>query len=229
MISVIVPVLNEAVRIGTLIRSLQMLDGEKEIIVSDGGSTDGTLGMLKDFDGVSAASSPLGRARQMNAGAEVSSGNILWFVHADSAVSPSSLHDIECAVSGGAMWGFFRLHFYDADDCFMRFIERTSHVRAKDFGLIFGDQGLFVRRDIFDRLGGFADVGLMEDWEFSRRLKRLYGLGNMRALETVIGTSARRYTENGRIRTWLKMNMVKAMYILGVDTERLRRIYDGGE
>ena len=227
MISVIVPVLNEAERITRLISSLQSLDGEKEIIISDGGSTDGTREKILSFSNVTLINSPLGRARQMNAGAQISSGKILWFVHADSVVSPSSLHDIERAISGGAIGGFFRLRFYDADDKFMKFIERTSHTRAKRFGLIFGDQGLFLRRDIFFGMGKFADVSLMEDWEISRRLKHYHSLGKIHALETLIGTSARRYTKNGRLRTWLKMNFVKALYILGVNTETLRRIYDG--
>ena len=227
MISVIVPVLNEAERIGTLVRSLKRLDGEKEIIISDGGSTDGTREKLSAFSSVTIINSSSGRARQMNAGAEISSGNILWFVHADSLVSPSSLHDIERAISDGAIGGFFRLKFYDADDRFMKFIERTSHTRAKRFGLIFGDQGLFLRRDIFDDLGGFADISLMEDWEISRRLKHFHKLGLIHALDTLIGTSARRYVKNGRFNTWLKMNFVKALYILGVNSETLRRIYDG--
>lgn len=229
MISVIVPALNEAERIGTLIRLLQSLDGEKEIIISDGGSTDGTQQKLSALSNITVINSPSGRARQMNAGAEISSGNILWFVHADSQVSPSSLNDIERAISDGAIGGFFRLKFYDADDWFMRFIERTSHTRAKRFGLIFGDQGLFIRRDIFDSLGGFADVSLMEDWEISRRLKRFHRLGLIHALDTLIGTSARRYIVNGRLKTWFTMNFVKALYILGADTETLRRIYDGGK
>ena len=229
MISVIVPVLNEAERITELISSLQSLDGEKEIIISDGGSTDGTREKLSALRNITVINSPSGRARQMNAGAKVSSGNILWFVHADSLVSPSSLHDIERAISDGAIGGFFRLKFYDADDKFMKFIERTSHTRAKNFCLIFGDQGLFMRRNVFDGLGGFADVSLMEDWEISRRLRTFHRLGLIHALDTVIGTSARRYTQNGRLKTWLKMNIVKALYILGVDTERLRRIYDNGK
>lgn len=227
MISVIVPVLNEAERIRTLIRSLQSLDGEKEIIISDGGSTDGTQQKISAFNGVTLIKSPSGRAKQMNAGAEISSGDILWFVHADSLVSPSSLHDIERAISDGAIGGFFRLKFYDADDWFMNFIERTSHTRAKNFCLIFGDQGLFMRRDKFFGIGKFADVALMEDWEISRRLKNFHRLGLIHALDTLIGTSARRYTQNGRFKTWLKMNFVKALYILGVNTETLRYIYDG--
>ena len=222
--SIIVPVLNEAEKIEGLINSLQKLDGDKEIIISDGGSTDGTLEKLKSFDDIIVTHAKSGRAFQMNEGADVSTGNILWFLHADSLVSTSSLNDIEQAISEGAVGGFFRLYFYDVDDKFMKFIERTSHTRAKNFCLIFGDQGLFLKREVFFELGGFADVVLMEDWEISRRLRGFHKQGLIRALNTLIGTSARRYVKNGRLRTWLKMNIVKALYILGVKTEILRLI-----
>ena len=225
--SIIVPVLNEAEKIEGVINSLQKLDGDKEIIISDGGSTDETLEKLKSFDNIIVIHAKSGRAFQMNEGADVSTGNVLWFLHADSLVSTSSLNDIEQAISEGAVGGFFRLYFYDVDDKFMKFIERTSHTRAKNFCLIFGDQGLFLKREIFFELGGFADVALMEDWEISRRLKGFHKQGLIRALNTLIGTSARRYVKNGRLRTWLKMNIVKALYILGVKTEILRLIYDG--
>lgn len=225
--SIIVPVLNEAEKIGGLIRSLQKLEGDKEIIISDGGSSDGTLEILKEFNNITVIKTRSGRAFQMNEGAKISKGNILWFLHADSLISPSSMFDIEASIKEGASGGFFRLHFYDADDRFMRFIERTSHTRAKKFGLIFGDQGLFLKRNVFFELGGFADVALMEDWELSMRLKRFHKQGLICALGTLIGTSARRYVRNGRLRTWLKMNLIKALYIMGVKTEILRLIYDG--
>ena len=99
---------------------------------------------------------------------------MLWFVHGDAQVAPSSLADIALALSEGCVGGFFRLHFYDADDRFMRFVERTSHTQARRFGLIFGDQALFLRRDVFDSLGGFAPLALMEDWELARRLRPLH-------------------------------------------------------
>ncbi|MCR5347608.1 MAG: TIGR04283 family arsenosugar biosynthesis glycosyltransferase [Fretibacterium sp.] len=224
LISIIVPALNEGDRIGPLIQSLQAMPGDREIIVSDGGSTDGTAEKAVSA-GARVITAPPGRAAQMNAGAKSASGDVFWFVHADSVPALSALEDIGRAVSGGAAGGFFRLHFYDADDRFLRFIERTSHTRAKDFCLIFGDQGLFLRRDIFEELGGFAPLALMEDWELSRRLRPLHKRGLICALDTAIGTSARRYLQHGRFRTWLKMNVVKALYILGVPTERLRKIY----
>lgn len=222
-VSIIVPVLNESERIGKLISSLINLNGSKEIIISDGGSTDGTLYKLEKFCGITIINAPSGRAAQMNAGADKSTGDILFFLHADSVVSPSCIQDIINAVKKGFDGGFFRLYFYDADDKFMNFIARTSHTRAKNFNLIFGDQGLFLRRDIFMSLGGFAKVDLMEDWEISRRLRKF----KICALDSLIGTSARRYIENGRFKTWLKMNIIKTLYIMGVSTKILRRIYDG--
>ena len=225
MISIIVPVLNEAKNITRLISSLQGLEGDKEIIISDGGSEDNTKELAEQFN-VTVITSKSGRAFQMNAGANISHGQVLWFVHADSQVSSSSLHDINNVINKGAAGGFFKLRFYDSDDRFMNFIARTSHTRAKNFCLIFGDQGLFLRRDIFNELGGFAEIHLMEDWEISRRLRRLHKTGKIFALDTIINTSARRYITHGRFKTWLKMNIVKALYILGCPTKILRYIYE---
>ena len=243
-ISVVIPTLNEAPRIGGLLRALKEMraspppsapspsrgEGEHsiELIVADGGSVDGTPDIAREL-GAQVISSPPGRAAQMNAGAGAASGDVLWFLHADSEPSASSLDDIERALNEGASGGFFRLRFYDIGEGnrFLRFIERTSHTRAKNFCLIFGDQGLFLRRDTFDELGGFAPLELMEDWELSRRLRPFHRLGLIRALDTPIGTSARRYLRNGVYRTWLKMNAVKALYILGVPSKILRCIYEG--
>ena len=163
----------------------------------------------------------------MNAGVRAARGGVLWFVHGDAQVAPSSLADIAIALSEGCVGGFFRLHFYDADDRFMRFVERTSHTRARRFGLIFGDQALFLRRDVFDSLGGFAPLALMEDWELARRLRPLHRKGLIRALDTPVGTSARRFIRNGRLRTLMKIHTIKALYILGVPTETLRTLYEG--
>lgn len=226
-ISVIIPVLNESERISNLISNLMELSGDKEIIISDGGSTDGTLEKLKYFNYVTVISSDSGRALQMNSGAKIATGEILWFVHADSVVSKTSLYDIEAAIKAGALGGFFKIEFYDANDKFMKFIERTSHTRAKNFCLIFGDQGLFLRRDFFNELGGFANVALMEDWEISSRLRKYHKQKLIYGLDTIIGTSARRYLKNGRLKTWLKMNLIKTLYLLGFSTKILREIYDG--
>lgn len=230
MISIVVPTLNERARITGLLESLSALPGEKEIVVADGGSTDGTAKAAEAsaFSGrVRIVRCGRGRALQLNAGACAARGSVLWFVHGDAQVAPSSLADIALALSEGCAGGFFRLHFYDADDRFMRFVERTSHTRARRFGLIFGDQALFLRRDVFDSLGGFAPLALMEDWELARRLRPLHRKGLIRALETPVGTSARRFIRNGRLRTLMKIHTIKALYILGVPTETLRTLYEG--
>ena len=227
MISIVVPTLNERARIAGLLDSLSALPGDKEIVVADGGSTDGTPEAAGAAPGVRVVRCERGRALQMNAGARAARGRVLWFVHGDSRVAPSSLADIERTLEEGCSGGFFRLHFYDADDRFMRFVERTSHTRARRFGLIFGDQALFLKRDVFDSLGGYAPLALMEDWELARRLRPLHRRGLIRALETPVGTSARRFVRNGRLKTLMKIHLVKALYILGVPTETLRALYEG--
>lgn len=225
LISVVIPTLNEERCLPLLLKALADMPGEREVIVPDGGSVDGTAAAAQTW-GASLITVPRGRASQMNAGAALAKGDVLWFLHADSIPAASSLRDIEGAVDGGAAGGFFRLYFYDAEGPFLRFISRTSHTRAKRFCLIFGDQGLFLRRDVFEELGGFAPLALMEDWELSRRLRSFHRRGLIRALDTPIGTSARRYVQNGCFRTWLRMNVVKGLYICGVPTKKLRELYD---
>jgi GT2 family glycosyltransferase len=104
----------------------------------------------------------------------------------------------------------------------MRFVAHSSNLRAKYLKLIFGDQGIFMRRDIFEKLGGFRDMELMEDWEFSRRIHRL---GKMKMIDKKIGTSARRFQKGWMLKTLLKMHKIKFLYLLGLSPEKLNRIY----
>jgi hypothetical protein len=104
----------------------------------------------------------------------------------------------------------------------MRFIANSSNLRAKYLKLIFGDQGIFMRRDIFEKLGGFQDMELMEDWELSQRIHRL---GKMKMIDKKIGTSARRFQRDGQLKTLLKMHKIKILYLLGTPPEKLNRIY----
>lgn len=229
-ISVIIPVLNEGERLVNLVKTLADINsGDHEIIISSaGGDIDiNDINDINEINDIKIIKSPVGRAVQMNAGADAAAGEVFWFLHADSVPAVSSFLDIERAVNDGAVGGFFRLYFYDSDNKFLKFISRTSHTRAKNFCLIFGDQGLFLRRDVFYKLGGFAPLALMEDWEISRRLISLHKNGLIKALDTSLGTSARNYLKNGIFKTWLKMNVVKTLYICGVRTEKLRKIYYG--
>jgi rSAM/selenodomain-associated transferase 2 len=220
MISIIVPVLNEEKTIETALKRLNGLDGHKEIIVVDGGSMDRTREIAAKFAPVY-KSSP-GRARQMNLGAEMAKGDILWFVHSDSIVDETSIRDIEEAIDEGNIGGGLQLYFYDLDSLFMKFVSSSSNLRAKYLGLFYGDQGIFVRTDMFSKLKGYPDIPIMEDWEFSLTLKKH---GSLKLVDSRIGTSARRFKTGGEFRTLMLMHKIKFLHVIGVSPDRIAKIY----
>jgi len=220
MITIIIPVLNEEKTIEKCLKNIIELPGQKELIVVDGGSLDNTVEIASRYARV--ISSQKGRAKQMNGGAKEAKGDILWFVHSDWKPHPSSLFEIKNAINEKYIGGCFRLYFYDLDTRFIRFVAHSSNLRAKYLKLIFGDRGIFMRRDIFEKLGGFRDMELMEDWEFSRRIHRL---GKMKMIDKKIGTSARRFQKGWVLKTLLKMHKIKFLYLLGLSPEKLNRIY----
>ncbi len=220
MISIIVPILNEEKGIESLLMDLNSLKGDKEIIVVDGGSTDGTVDKASSIAKV--IHSEKGRSRQMNLGAKEALGDILWFVHSDSKIHEESLESIESAIGRGYIGGGFSLDFYDYRTYFMKFVAKTSNLRAKFLGLIFGDQGIFIKKDAFDALEGYPDIELMEDWELS---KKLHKVGKVKVVKTPIGTSARRFKSGGQLKTLLLMHKIKFLYMLGVPSSKLKEIY----
>lgn len=220
MISIIVPVLNEEKTIENTLSRLSSLKGEKEIIVVDGGSRDNTVKIASKYCIV--LESQKGRAKQMNAGAKIAKGSVLWFVHSDSIVQPDSLEGIKNTINQGYIGGGFSLCFYDYDTKFMRFVSKSSNWRAKFLGLFFGDQGIFVRKDIFYELGGFKEIEIMEDWDFAKRLEKK---GKINLLDIKIGTSARRFKTGGQLKTLLLMHKLKILYILGVSPSKIYKMY----
>jgi rSAM/selenodomain-associated transferase 2 len=224
MISVIIPTLNEEKNIGVCIRRVLAEGADCEIIVADGGSTDCTVEKAKEFHGVKVVNSERGRGLQMNRGAVSANGNVLLFLHADTRLEEGwgrdvngSLHDDVFA--GGAF--AFRI---DGAGKHFRLIELWVKMRCSLFSLPYGDQGIFVRRDIFDKLGGYRDIPLMEDVDLVRRIKRI---GRMTVLARKAVTSARRWTGGGWIRVSLLNQFIMILFRLGVNPGRLAKMYYG--
>ncbi|MET0152742.1 MAG: TIGR04283 family arsenosugar biosynthesis glycosyltransferase [Candidatus Binatia bacterium] len=217
-ISVIVPALNEAATItGTLarLREPEVL----EVVVVDGRSEDGTAAIARPLvDRVIEASA--GRARQMNAGAGVARGDVLFFLHADTA-PPRGFAAAIVAACDDAIGGRFDVEL-DAPGLAYRVIEAAINLRSRWSGLFTGDQGLFVRRDVFESLGGYPDLPLLEDLALARAMKKR---GRTAALRMRLRTSARRWQRHGVLRTVALMWWIRALYFLGVAPERLARLY----
>ncbi|HIC88233.1 MAG TPA: glycosyltransferase [Anaerolineae bacterium] len=221
MVSIIVPVLNEVEIIEPFLAHLTSLAGEHEIIVVDGGSEDGTAELAARWAQV--IRSPRGRARQMNLGARQARGDILFFVHADSRLPRDVALAIEGALRDPRVVGGCLSLAIDHPAPIYRLIAVFSNLRVKLFGQMLGDQGIFARREVFQRLGGFPEMEIMEDWEFSARLR---SVGRVVQLPLKITTSARRWQKCGVWRTIWLMQKIKVLYALGYPPTELRRLYE---
>ena len=218
-ISVIIPTLNEEASIGLLLSGLAKHDG-LEIVVSDGGSSDKTIEVLKDWR-VKFISGPAGRGRQMNLGAENSTGDILFFLHADSYWEPVIFDQVRQAVQSGRTWGCCTLAFNESTP-FFKLVAAASNLRVRLTSSCYGDQGIFCEREMFFRAGGFPETPFMEDLILSSILRR-----TIRAVQIkgVIVTSTRRFRKNGMWKTLIKMQAVKLMHMVGMPPSRLIKYY----
>ncbi len=221
-LSIIVPVLNEAPRLPALLANLAARCGEAEAIIVDGGSTDGSAEVARAAGWARVLATPAGRARQMNAGAAAAAGEVLLFLHADTLLPDSASDDIRAALADPeVVGGRFDVRL-DHPGRLYRAVEALMNVRSRWSGIWTGDQAVFVRRAVFRRLGGFADIPLMEDVEFTRRLKRA---GRGACLRSRVITSARRWERDGPARTILLMWALRFLYRAGVPPVRLHRWY----
>jgi len=222
-LSIIMPVLNEADAIAVSLSRLQPLRAVgHEIVLADGGSTDGTADRASGlYDRW--VSSPSGRALQMNAGAKQASGNLLVFLHADTRLPADALEWLEQFSASGGQWGRFDVRLSGARPLF-RVIAFFMNQRSRLTGICTGDQAQFVRRERFEALGGFASMPLMEDVELSGRLRQQ---SRPFCVPSPVVTDSRRWNQHGAWRTIMLMWRLRWDYWRGVPPEQLVERYYG--
>jgi rSAM/selenodomain-associated transferase 2 len=218
-ISVIIPTLNEAQNIRATLDRLHH-PAFSEILAVEGGSRDGTAALAVPIAKVLRA--PTGRARQMNTGAATASGDVLLFLHADTLLPQTAADDITAALADSRVAGGHFDARITPDRGLLWLVGRMMSWRARLTGIATGDQAIFVRRKVFEAIGGFPDIPLMEDIAFSRRLKRA---GRVTALRSCVVTSGRRWEQHGVGRTILLMWWLRLLFFLGVSPDRLKRLY----
>ena len=215
-ISIIIPVLNEAPTIASVISSARNAKNV-EIIVADGGSSDRTADLAQSL-GVRVISTAPGRATQMNAGAIAATGDILLFLHADTHLPPGYDSGARLALTKPqTVAGAFQLKI-DARTLCLRLVEIGVNWRSRFLQMPYGDQAIFLTTATFDKIGGFPDLSLMEDFEFVRRLKKQ---GRIAIVPQPVLTSARRWQQLGVIKTTAINQIVIIAYFLGVSPDRL--------
>jgi rSAM/selenodomain-associated transferase 2 len=219
-ISVIIPLLNEELTIRSTLESVLRLQPD-EVFVVDGGSHDRTREVAASM-GVQVISSERGRARQMNVGAELARGEVLLFLHADTRLPKSALADIRAAMQNHTIAGGRFDVLLDGEGWMLKLVGAMINLRSRLSGVATGDQAIFIRRQVFNQLGGYPEIPLMEDIALSRALKRV---GRVACLKSRVSTSARRWQTEGVWRTIFKMWVLKSLYLLGVSPFRLKRFY----
>lgn len=224
-ISVIIPVLNEENIIRECLDQFQKFKSEVyEIIVCDGGSTDKTLDILKERVDCRLCKSSPGRGNQMNVGAQCATGDVFLFLHADSFLACNAFQ-LMCQrlADQTIIGGFFVNEMYGQEkrSILFRSLAKLLTVRSRVTMRPYGDMGIFVRREHFLKLHGYRDIPIMEDYEFSKRLKKM---GQLARIRSPLRTSVRRF--RGRlVRTVFLMQMMKILFNCGVSPQFLQRWY----
>lgn len=219
-ISVIIPALNEAACIKTNVSMLTQRE-TIEVIVVDGGSTDGTADIAKACGATVLIADP-SKSGQMNTGAKAAGGDILLFLHADTLLPENFEESIQSAIyRNGVAAGAFQLHI-NSEAKGLRFMEKIANWRSRHLQAPYGDQGIFVTKSLFQAIGGYPDMEIMEDFELIRRLKRR---GKIVILDLSVNTSPRRWRNMGIFKTWILNQIIAIGYMLGCPPERLSGWY----
>lgn len=217
-LSVVLPTLNEAANVGDLIERLSYAPGVDELVVADGGSTDGTPELVRS-SAVWLTRSGAGRGVQLNAGAREALGDVLLFLHADIVPPPDVTLQIREAIEAGSIGGNFRLS-YQGGGFLGRWLEALAPFYRR-LGRYYGDSGIFIRRDAYERVGGFPEIPVIEDVVFVRKMERA---GETAYLPGPMVSSPRRW-EGRPLRTLLLWGFMQAAFVLGTSPWRLATFY----
>lgn len=220
-ISIIIPVYNEALVIESLIENLEIFRDSCEIIFVDGGSSDGTDEIIKKSHRL-VYGDKKARSSQMNYGASLAKGDTVLFLHGDSLLAEDALKKIDESIAKGNKVGCFKIYF-NSRNLLMKICGFMSNLRVRKRNIAFGDQGIFIRKDYFNELGGYREIPLMEDYQLSMDIKSRGDRIDL--LNTKIRTSDRRFVENGRLKTMARMQKLQYMYRRGEDIDLIANLY----
>lgn len=221
MISIIIPIYNEEKILRRNANQFNNLSRYAELIFVDGESSDGGCKTASNYGKI--IPSKKGRARQMNCGARSAKGNILLFLHADTSVAGDVPRVIaESIISRGFIGGCLTQRI-DSDAFIYRLIEGQGNIRARTRKIFYGDQGIFVKKDVFLKLGGFPEVPILEDILFTKQLRRL---GKTVVLPDKILVSARRWEKNGIIKTTILYSLIIILFWLKMPWDKIKLLYE---
>ena len=219
-VSIIIPTYNEAEGIEALLRRLKASFPDTEIIVADGGSTDGTAALARPLASVIDAGR--GRAIQMNAGAREASGEVLWFLHADCWPPAGSVDLIlEALAEDGVIAGGFRWDLSGAR-WYYKACTALAHLKNRRKRNLFGDMGIFIRKDVFEKVGGYKEMPLFEEVDLNERLR---DAGEIVLLDEPLPSSDRKLMVEGPMLSFVKNDILKIAYLFGFSPEFLKRFY----
>lgn len=221
MISVIIPIHNEEKILSERAGHFRNLSKNAELIFVDGESSDNSCSIAAAIGKV--LGNKAGRASQMNSGALSAGGDVLLFLHADTYIIPDTLPVIEDAIINRGFIGGCLTQRIGKGGFIYRIIEAQGNSRARRNKIFYGDQGIFVKKNVFERIGGFPEVRIMEDVLFTRQLRKM---GRTIVLPDKIIVSARRWEKNGIIKTTLLFNLIIILFRLKVPLHRIKRLYE---